>query len=108
MEKELIVVKAKLKLKSTKDGGRQGGIASGYRPNHVFEYKDDGSFSMSWIGDIQFDDSEWILPSEERIVTVRFLEREEVRKYLEIGKPWWIHEGGREVGKAEILEIENK
>ena len=51
----LLTVKAKLKLKSTEEGGRQTGFISGYRPNHVFEYKDNGQLLQTYIGDIIFE-----------------------------------------------------
>jgi hypothetical protein len=37
---EFLTVTVKLKLKSTEDGGRKTPIANGYRPDHVFEYKE--------------------------------------------------------------------
>jgi len=36
----LIIVKAKITMKTTEEGGRQSGFTSGYRPNHVFELPD--------------------------------------------------------------------
>lgn len=50
--KEFLIVKAKFKLKGTADGGRKTGIIRGYRPNHVFEYKDNKMVS-AYMGDIQ-------------------------------------------------------
>src|SRR5690349_21485363 len=47
----LVIVKAKLKMYKTEDGGRQSGFHSGYRPNHVFEYKDN-NLLQTYIGDI--------------------------------------------------------
>jgi hypothetical protein len=38
---DLIIVKAKITMKTTEEGGRQFGIKSGYRPNHVFEMPED-------------------------------------------------------------------
>lgn len=34
---DLIIVKAKVTMKTTEEGGRKFGFKSGYRPNHVFE-----------------------------------------------------------------------
>lgn len=101
----LIHVKTKLKMKSTDEGGRKTGFLSGYRPNHVFEYNEIGTFVATFIGDIQFDEQEQIMPGEEKIVTVRFLFWLHVEKYLQIGRKWWIHEAGKCIGEAEMLEI---
>ena len=38
----LLKVKARLKMKSTASGGRKTGFVSGYKPNHVFEYDNNG------------------------------------------------------------------
>ncbi len=97
-------VTANLKLLTTKEGGRLSGIASGYRPNHVFEYSD-GQVLSTYIGEIEFDDSTWIQPGEIRKVTIRFLFVPEIEKYLIVGNKWWIHEGGRLIGEGEILEV---
>jgi hypothetical protein len=99
-----IIVKAKLKMKATNDGGRKTGFASGYRPNHVFEYKADNTFS-TYFGDIQFNGQETIEPGEEKEVTVRFLGSQPIELYLTVGRKWWIHEGPNQLGEAIILEV---
>lgn len=99
----LISIKAKLKLKPTEEGGRQTGIISGYRPNHVFEYNDEGQLLQTFIGEIIFDRESTIEPGEEREVTVRFLMNQPIEKYLDKGHIWWIHEGQRQIGQAEII-----
>jgi hypothetical protein len=73
MISDVIEIKAKLTLYSTENGGRNSGIKTGYRPNHVFEYRENSSeFLMTYIGQIDFE-KEWILPNETAIVKVRFL-----------------------------------
>jgi translation elongation factor EF-Tu-like GTPase len=57
---DLIIVKAKITMKTTEEGGRQFGFKSGYRPNHVFELPDDLRNLKTYIGDIQFDGQELI------------------------------------------------
>ena len=99
----LLSVKAKLKLNTTEEGGRQTGIISGYRLNHVFEYNDNGQLLQTYIGDIIFEGKPTIDPGEEREVTVRFLINQPIEKYLEKGRIWWIHEGPRQIGRAEII-----
>ncbi|RLK02245.1 hypothetical protein [Tenacibaculum discolor] len=90
---ELIHVKAKLKLISKEEGGRKTGIKSGYRPNHIFGYQSNGQFKYSYVGDIQFDEDELILPGETKEVLIRFLSRQPIDEYMNIGRKWWIHEG---------------
>ena len=102
---DLIAVKAKITLKATGEGGKQSGISSGYRPNHVFELPDDSKMLTAYIGDIQFDDKELIEPGETKIVAVRFLKVPEVENYIKVGQEWFINEGVRTVGFGEILEI---
>lgn len=99
----LLSIQAKLKLKPTSEGGRQTGFTSGYRPNHVFEYNDEGKFLDAYMGDIIFDGKPTIEPGEEREVTVRFLLNQPIEKYLDKGRVWWIHEGPIQIGQAEII-----
>ena len=49
---DLIIVKAKIKMKTTEDGGRLSGFKSGYRPNHVFELPDNLKYLRAFGGDI--------------------------------------------------------
>ena len=102
---DLIVIKAKVSLKSSEDGGRKSGFKSGYRPNHVFEMPDNLKMLTTYIGDISFDGQEVIMPGETKEVTVRFLKTPEVEKYIKVGQKWFINEGARTVGFGEILEI---
>ena len=99
----LLTVKARLKLKSTEEGGRHSGFISGYRPNFVFEYNDDDQLLQTYIGDIIFNGSSTIEPGEEREVTVRFLMNQRIEKYLDRGRILWIHEGAKQIGQAEII-----
>ena len=58
------------------------------------------------MGDIQFDQTEWIEPGETKEVLVRFLSRQPIDEYMDIGRKWWIHEGPNKIGEAEIIGIE--
>lgn len=102
--KELIRVRAKLSLKSTSNGRRESGFMSGYRANHVFEYVDEQLLN-TFIGDIIFNHKKLFMPGETHEVSVRFLFHMPIEKYLNIGRKWWIHEGSKIIGEAEILEI---
>ena len=92
---DLIIVKAKITMKTTEEGGRQSGFKSGYRPNHVFELPDNFKNLRTYIGDIQFDDQDLIKPGETKIVTVRFLKVPEIEKYILVGQKWFINEALR-------------
>lgn len=100
---QLISIKAKLSLRRTEDGGRQTGIISGYRPNHVFEYDSSGQLQNTFIGDIIFDRQSTIEPGETKEVTVRFLINQPIEKHLNKGQKWWLHEGAKLIGEAEVI-----
>jgi hypothetical protein len=102
---ESTCIQARLTLRTTADGGRQTGIKTGYRPNHVFEYKNDGQFQNTYIGEIHFDKDKTILPGETAIVTVCFLTHPDLEKYLQVGRQWYIHEWPKLFGHAEIIKI---
>jgi len=99
-------VECKLELLSTDKRGRKTPIHNGYRPDHVFKYEPDGRMLYTYIGDFQFDDHNEIKPGESKIVTARFLTHQPIEQHLSIGRKWWIHEGARKIGEAEILKIE--
>ena len=103
-EEDLIIVKAKITMKTTEEGGRQFGFKSGYRPNHVFEIPNDLKNLKAFIGDIQFDNQELIEPGETKVVTVRFLKVPEIEKYITVGRDWFINEGAKTLGFGKILE----
>ena len=100
---DVILINAKICLMTTEEGGRINGIKSGYRPNHVFIKTEDNTFSQTYIGEIQFDEQEFIELGESKNVTVSFLRLGEIEKYLSIGRKWFIFEGGKFVGEAEII-----
>jgi len=100
----LVLVKAELELKPTSEGGRKTGIISGFRPNHVFEYKHD-QILQTYIGDLNFSEWPTIEPGEKKIVKVRFLDFPSLHQYLHVGQIWHIHEGERVIGKAKILSF---
>lgn len=96
-------IKAKLTLYPTDKGGKGTGIKTGYRPNHVFEYEK-GKLKQTYIGQITFNGIERILPGETFIVKVEFLDLFDIRRFISIGRIWWIHEGANRIGEAEIIE----
>jgi hypothetical protein len=102
-DQKLLEIKAKVKLLSTKEGGRQTGFISGYRPNHVFEYTEKGGLLHTYVGDIVFEGSDTLNPGEEKEVTVRFAPSQPIEHYLQKGRTWWLHEGARLIGEAEVI-----
>ena len=98
----MLIVKARIKLSSTENGGRQTGIISGYRPNHVFEHTSEGKVYHFFTGDIHFE-REKLMPGEETIATVRFHLFKQVERYLTKGRKWWLYEVPHLIGEAEIL-----
>jgi translation elongation factor EF-Tu-like GTPase len=103
---DTINVKAQLTLYPTEKGGRKTGIKTGYRPNHVFEYKENGTeFKAGYMGKVTFNENEILKPNQTKIVIVEFISEQNLEKYIEIGKIWWIHEGGKKVGEAKINEV---
>ena len=104
--KHLIKVNATLKLTPTNEGGRRTGIISGYRPNHVFEYNEDGEMVAAFMGDIQFEQPDTIEPGNEQRVLARFLLSQRIEEFLEPGREWFIHEGPNKVGTAKIISFQ--
>ncbi|CAL2101807.1 conserved protein of unknown function [Tenacibaculum sp. 190130A14a] len=99
-------VTCKLTLYSKEAGGRKTSIANGYRPNHVFEYEKDGTLKYTYVGDFQFGEGNLLAPGTTKNVTARFLTTQPIEKYLYIGQKWWIYEGSRKIGEAEMIKIE--
>jgi translation elongation factor EF-Tu-like GTPase len=104
LNRQIIKIKARLTLYSTKNGGRKTGIRSGYRPNHVFEY-DNGRFKQTYIGQIIFDQQEWIMPGETANVDIEFINMLDIERFINVGRKWWIHEADHKLGESEIIEI---
>ena len=105
---QLIIVSARITFKSTNDGGRAGPVAPGYRPNHAFEkYGVDKQINYH-IGEIQFDEREYIYPGETALVTVIFLKLGSIERFLIPGQKWFVYEGARLVAEGEILYLIEK
>lgn len=98
-------VECTLTLYSKDKGGRENPIANGYRPNHVFEYEEDGTPTYAFIGDFQFGEDDLIEPGITKNVTARFLTHQPIEQHLKIGQKWWIHEGPHKIGEAKMIKI---
>lgn len=102
----LICVTAKIRFKTEEEGGRVNGIKNGYRPNHVFEYKENGELKEAFMGDIGFDEPEILELGKEYEVAIRFPLVQRIERFMDIGRKWWIHEANRQLGEAEIIKFE--
>ena len=102
---DLIIVKARIYLKTLEEGGRTTGIKCGYRPNHAFDQPKDIRNIKTYIGDIQFQDQEFINPRETKTVTVRFLRNPMIGQYIKVGQKWFIYEIPRLVAEGEVIEL---
>ena len=72
----------------------------------MFEYKDNGNdFKAGYMGEIYFNENHIIEPNESKTVRVQFVSGQNIDQYIKIGRIWWIHEGYKKVGEAEITEI---
>ena len=92
-------------LYSTENGGKEHGVGTGYRPNHVIEYlPNSNDIDTFYIGQIDFE-KDRINPGETEVVKVTFIRHQKLEEILTKGRIWWIHNGPRKVGEAKVLEI---
>jgi len=98
-------VKCRLTLFSGEKGGRAAPVGNGFRPNHVFDYEENGTLKDTFIGDFQFGENHKFDPGTTKNVTARFLTYQPVEQYLNIGRKWWLHEGARKIGETEMIKI---
>ena len=103
--KGIIVIKARLYLRTAAEGGRPTAIKTKYRPNHVLDGLANSNLYSSYIGEISFDDQEFIYPGETKLVTIIFLWFPGIEKYMQVGHKWFINEGARTIGEGEIVQI---
>jgi len=100
-----LMVRAKVSLLSTKEGGRHTPIVGGYafRPNHNFGNAENRDF---YIGQIDFEENDTIHPGEQRVVQIRFLNVRGLKELLKIGVVWSIQEGPTLIGHGEVLDAQ--
>ena len=105
MSSDIININAKLTLYTKENGGRETGIGTGYRPNHVMEYLPNSTdIPTTYIGQFDFD-KDRINPGETENVKIMFLRHQNIEELLKKGRIWWIHEGPRKIGEAEVIEV---
>ncbi len=101
MNDKFIKVKALITLKETEKGGRYKPIESGYRPNHIFEYK----FPLkTYIGEI-LHPYDLIYPGQSKICIVKFNYTDSIIKHLKINNVWFLNEGLKTIGNCVILSV---
>ena len=100
-----IVVKAKMALLPTEEGGRHTPIKSYIRPNHNFGDPENNNF---YIGSVELKENELFSPGETKEVMVKFLNVKGLKEILEVGVTWRIQEGPTLIGTAEVVEIKNE
>ena len=100
----VIEVNAKIRFKTSAEGGRRVPVSTGYRPDHVFEYED-GKITEAWCGDISCSDSEIMDLGKEYEVSVRFVNGHSIKNYLVVGQKYFIHEGKKLVGEGEVTKV---
>ena len=95
-----IVVRARVSMISTENGGRQGPFTKGFRPNHNFGGSDDRSF---YVGQIEVAEDEWVYPGETRELPITFLNARGLSELLTPGRTWRIQEGAKLIGTAVVI-----
>jgi translation elongation factor EF-Tu-like GTPase len=89
---------AHIYLRASDEGGRQGYVASGYRPLLRFgDLYTDGAISLI--------DRERALPGESLDVHIDLPQPEYVAEHVRIGARFAISEGTHEVGEGTIIDL---
>jgi len=95
---------AKLKYRTTEEGGRNGYAASGYRPHIEFDNYPECLTS----GSQTFINKEKVYPGDTVDAKINIIGTEYFTKRLYIGKKFKFCEGSRVIGTGEITEVVNK
>lgn len=98
-----IVVRAKITVIPTDQGGRVGPFTKGLRPNHNFGSEDDRFF---YIGQIEVPEGEWVYPGDTRELCVTFLNARGLSEMLTLGRTWRIQEGPKLIATGTVIAIE--
>ena len=93
---------ARVTYLTTKQGGRKGYAASGYRPHVKF----DGRKELT-SGEQLFIDKEKVFPGETVTAEIRIISKEIFKNYLFVGQHFEVAEASHLVGHGEILEVIN-
>lgn len=91
-----VIIEAYIHLNSTKNGGREGFIASGYRPNFLF------AENINCDGSILFDKSA-IFPGENANVTIQLFSLKPIETPY-IYAAFEFREGGKVIGNGSVTK----
>ena len=97
METESIELKIEFGLHKSCMGGRKG-YGTGIRPNHWIPGRD-----YTFIGQVDFIDSEWVRPGEKCIAIVHCLMPRQDVELFKSGFTWHICEANKIMGYAKVL-----
>lgn len=97
-----LLVEAEFTLYRTEDGGRSTPFTKNFRPNHNFDWPENGRF---FIGQVEMKEDEWMFPGETKTLNITFLDAVGLRELLIEGCIWKIQEGSRVVGEAKVKYV---
>lgn len=103
----MLSIKARISFLTTEEGGIKTALlgSTSCRPNHNFGNRDCQSM---YIGQINFEKDDIIMPGDEREVEVVFIDSQsDLKKKLIKGLVWRIQAGEQLIAMAEVLSLED-
>jgi elongation factor Tu len=94
------LVRARIRLLATAEGGKTVPIRGSYRPNHNFFGPENRNMA---VGLIDLADGETLNPGENRVLDIIFLTWPGSELYP--GREWRIQEGAQLVGTGQVVEV---
>ena len=103
MSDRSVLVRAKIRLLPTAEGGRTSPVRGGsYRPNHNFFGPDSRTMT---IGSIDLPDGTELHPGESIELPIVFCSWPGLNSQIYPGREWRIQEGAQLVGIGTVLEV---
>ena len=97
-------VRVRLRVLATDEGGRQGPLFDGYRANWDIGNRTEDGGRTTNDAPLLLDEQESLVPGA--IADVRIIPiAPEFWTHLSVGQEIVMHEGGRIVGRGEVLEV---
>ncbi len=94
---------AEIRFLTPEEGGRNGPVRTGYRPDHDFGLEDQlNCASHEYVG------QEWVQLGETVTVRMTLLVPEAQLNRLYVGFEFTVQEGRRKVGDGKILDVVNE
>lgn len=97
-------IRARISLVATADGGRQGPIASGYRPGFWLDHEMSDGLRSYYDAEVLLESSDWLAPGAAGIAWLRPYRPEYWARVREADELEF-YEGLRLIGTAEVLEV---